>query len=198
MAVTLASLTKNLDKQVTKIMSRAAVRAVDRAMISARRYIVDKIRSVLNVRAKAVNELIVIRKAGGGDDGKVTGSLELKDRPFRLVEFQPRARRVRTTRGPRTGVTVQVKQARKLVGGGFLATMPSGHTGIYKRVPNTRMPSKKNQNKEKIVELFSTRPTDLLGEDSSFMKETEEYASQRFEVEFEREFAFYAQKEFGG
>jgi hypothetical protein len=184
----MATLAKvgTLDKLVSKITARAARRAIDRALVSTRKRVSELIRSQLNIRAKAVNELVVINKAFGGEDGKLQGTLEIRDRPFRLVEFQPRVKRISTSKGMRTGVTVKVKQTRKLVQGGFLATMPSGHEGIFKRKGAGQYP---------IVELFTTRPTDLLEEGGNFLKETQTFAEERFKLEYEREFNYQINRE---
>lgn len=55
--------------------------------------------------------------------GNLKASLIAKGRPIPLVEFAAR----QTSKG----VTVSVKEGRKLVPGAFIATMPGGHTGVF-------------------------------------------------------------------
>lgn len=45
-----------------------------------------------------------------------------------------------TKRRPKAGVTVQVKATRKVVRGGFVAKMKSGHVSLYKRSAAHRLP----------------------------------------------------------
>lgn len=193
----LAKLSVNLPKLTTRVQARAARRALTRALTSARVRVSQRIREELNLKAKVVKEVLFIRKPFGSDDGRLTAELAVIDRKFPMIEYQPKPVRVSTPMGPRTGVSVKIKKQgpRKKVKGGFMAKMPSGHVGVFRRIPGKKMSARGKENKQAIRELFSTRPSDIVKEGSSYLSELQSFAEERFTVEYEREFAFQLDRE---
>jgi hypothetical protein len=61
----------------------------------------------------------------------LVGALVARGKPLRLIGFRPRE-----TRG---GVTARIGNKTESYRGAFIATMPSGHTGVYERVGRARL-----------------------------------------------------------
>lgn len=79
------------------------------------------------------------------------------------------------------GIRVNIKGTRKIVKKGFIATMPNGHVGIFKRVGTKRLP---------IEELFATSVRDVFKSDE-IIADVLETARQRYEKEFSSNLKFY-------
>lgn len=68
--------------------------------------------------------------------GNLTAKVIASGRPIPLIKYGAR----QTSKG----VSVDVLHGRKLIAGAFIATMPSGHTGVYVRMGNQHKKVAKN------------------------------------------------------
>lgn len=85
----------------------------------------------------------------------------------------------------RRGVTVAVNNGkRKLIKSAFVATLRSGHTGIFRRRGKARLP---------IDELFTTRVSDVF-DDTGMVPAVQERALDVFQSAFDRLFPLELQK----
>jgi hypothetical protein len=92
---------------------------------------VRRIRADWNVKADTVRRAMVVRRA---TQGKLEAEVRTSGAPLPLIAFGARQ--------TKRGVTTQVKKggARVLVAGAFIATMASGHRGVFRRVGKPRLP----------------------------------------------------------
>lgn len=140
-----------LDGIRAEIADKALVRAInktaDQAKVQASRAIRD---AGYKIKAGTIKASITIARATATT---LQASVIAKGKRIPLVEY--------TARPVKPGVTVAVKEGRKLVRGVFFATMPTGHRGVYerdtrrgaKRVPYQRN-GKRNTKQLPIRELY--------------------------------------------
>jgi hypothetical protein len=111
--------------------------------------------------------------------------------PLEALEWRMRVKNVATPvsdypyRQVRAGVSVGInKGSRGLIQSAFVATMKSGHTGVFRRVGRGRLP---------IKELFTTRIVDVFN-DSGMMPAVEARGSAEFSSTFDRVLPMELQK----
>lgn len=100
----------------------AAVRALNRTATTVRAEAARRIGREYNIRIGAAKDEMKIRRATAAD---LKAAVVVSGRPIPLVEFDARQ--------TAAGVSVKVKGTRKVVGHAFLATMKTGHQGVYIR-----------------------------------------------------------------
>ena len=105
-----------------------------------------RIRARKRIPLKYIRDAVSVRKVDSGDIANMEWALELSGAPVPLSAYPHRQ--------TKTGVSVEVNQGtRTLVAHSFVATMKSGHKGVFKRVGKARLP---------IRELLGSRPVDAL------------------------------------
>lgn len=115
----LAKLERVRDDVREKAIVRALNKTADQVKVQAAREIRDagynlkvaKIKQAITIRRASKSELVAVVRASG--------------RPIGLINYGARQLK--------TGVSVQVKGGRKVIKGAFIATMPSGHRGVFVR-----------------------------------------------------------------
>lgn len=134
---------QNLERAITKTMrwaGRDAIRAVKASGSKG-------VRAKKRMKAGRVNASLVLTFPKGAkhiDD--MAWRMDVSGKPIPLVDFP--------NRQTKKGVSVAVNRGRRvLVVSAFRATMKSGHTGIFRRQGEKRLP---------IDELFSTRVSDVF------------------------------------
>lgn len=140
---------------------RVIMRSVNKTMPGVRTDIVAEVRKSQNVKAGAVRKQIKVNKASVTD---LRASVDVgRDAFGRPVYGRGLGLPIIGYSGPRQtkkGVTVEIRkgQGRKLVKGAFVATMKSGHKGVFKRRGSSRL----RDRVEPIKELFTTSVPDAL------------------------------------
>jgi hypothetical protein len=172
-----------------KTLKQAAARALNKTATSVRAEAAKQIKQQLpglkssDIKADAFE----IVKANSKDDLRTMRSiLVVKGKPIPLVKFAARTRGVRTDRGKRVGVTVNVKGTRKMVQHAFLATI-NGYTGIFQRKGKDRGPAK---------QLFSTSVTDIF-KSREFLRGLKAFALERLRTVLQQELNFELTKQQG-
>lgn len=109
------------------IRDKATVRALNKVAAQAKVAGSREIRAAgYNLKAAKIKAQFKIRQASSGNPVAV---ITCSGKPIPLIEF--------SARETRAGVTVNVKNGRKSIPGAFIATMPSGHRGVFVRVGKT-------------------------------------------------------------
>jgi hypothetical protein len=108
------------DKVKTKAIVRALNRTADQAKVHAARQIRD---AGYKLPVGQIKAGIRVVKASAAQQ---TAALVCKGRPIPLINF--------SARETAKGVSVSVKGGRKTILGAFVATMPTGHRGVFQRV----------------------------------------------------------------
>lgn len=104
-----------LDKAVVNALNRCA----EMAKTEAARQIKDK---GYNFKASKIKEVIAIKRAS---TGHLTATLRVKRKPTPLIDFDARQ--------TKKGVSVKVQKKRAVIEHAFIATMPTGHRGVFVR-----------------------------------------------------------------
>jgi len=113
-------------------LKRAGSRALNKTATTGRKISVKEVRNEINIKAGAARKQIGIRRARPLNLKSV---LLVKYKPIPLAAYAG----VRQTK---KGVSVQMMKSkpRKLFKGAFIATMPSGHKGVFLRKGKGRLP----------------------------------------------------------
>lgn len=126
----IARLEKTL-AAIPKGANKAIMRAVNKTATTVRSKIVKSYASWLNLRQKSIREQTVLTKA---KYSRLYAVIKIKSERFKLIAFKARA----TPRGVR--YKILKSSGPKTEAGTFIATMPSGHTGVYHRTSPKRLP----------------------------------------------------------
>jgi Prophage minor tail protein Z (GPZ) len=115
--------------QVTREAARKAIpRALNKVATTARAEAARAIKDAgYGMKIGAIKNAISILRAS---DGELIVYIRATGRPLPLIAFG--ARQVSG------GVSVQVKHGRKVIKNAFIATMKSGHKGVFQRVDGSR------------------------------------------------------------
>jgi hypothetical protein len=117
-------------------LKRALVRALKKAGATARK----------RIRPRYITRALTLRRVRGGDVAAMSWALDVDGAPVPLVAYPHRQ--------TKEGVSVEVNRGKRtLVKGSFVATMKSGHKGVFRRRGTARLP---------IDELRGSRPVDAL------------------------------------
>lgn len=117
--------------------TRAVVRALNRAIGSARTVETRSISGDTGLKQADVRDALTMTKASQ-DNLTATLSAGMKRMP--LIEFK--ARGPVPSRGKGRGVSYQLQGGRGTIPNAFLATMASGHQGVFARSGKSRLPIK--------------------------------------------------------
>lgn len=130
----------------TGALRRALSKAGSTALRDMRSEASKRVRELKRIKPKYIRDAITLVKPRGLDTAKMDWVLTVSGKPVPLVAYPNR----QTTKG----VTVEVNRGKRtLLKGAFLATMTSGHKGVFRRVGAARFP---------IKELLGSRPLDAL------------------------------------
>jgi len=140
-------------------LKRALAKAGASALRAMRSEASKRIRARKRIRASYIARALSLAKPRGGDIAGMEWALKVGGEPVPLIAYPHRTIKGKTGRGrigPRSegGLVVEVNPGKRTVlRGAFVATMRSGHEGIFKRRGLARLP---------IHELLGSRPVDAL------------------------------------
>jgi hypothetical protein len=109
-------------KGIPRIMALANARALKRAIISTRAYLSSALNKETGVRVKTIKGHIAIMHA---TPDKLEATVRVDGIPVKAIEY-------RAKQTP-TGVIFGTGSSRGFLKGAFLATMKTGHRGVYSR-----------------------------------------------------------------
>lgn len=136
----------------------AIMRSINRSLAGVRTDATAEIFSEINLTKRKIREQFKLKKASRKN---LTASIRAAHKPIPLYDkSKPWGIRGQTPgmhfkgRRLKKGFSLQVKkgQARKTLSSAFVATMKSGHTGIWVRIPGTR----------KIKEIYSSSVAEIF------------------------------------
>ncbi len=111
---------------------RVIVRSVNKVGVSARRRVVDGIRQTVAIKAKDLrHRYVTLRKA---NYRRMYATIHISGGRIPLIRWGARQLK--------RGVSYRINRSggRKKISGAFIATMDSGHQGVYKRRGKARLP----------------------------------------------------------
>lgn len=139
-------------------LPRVVSRGINKTLQSARTQAIRKLAARSNLRQNIVRRAITITKA---NYNRWVGNLRLGGRRIPLIAFNARQ--------TRTGVSYKITDTRRTAPGAFIAVMPSGHRGVFRRSGSHRLP---------IYELFGPSIGGLVrNTDDAFVREIEGQAA---------------------
>jgi hypothetical protein len=117
-------------------VTKALVRAMNRSMASGRTIMVREIAGDTKLKSKDVRDAMPLSEATlSRPEARLSASLK----KIPLIRFQ--ARGPEPSRGKGRGVTYRLGAgSRERIPNAFIATMKSGHRGVFKRVTSKRLP----------------------------------------------------------
>lgn len=167
---------KAFGSQATSAVRKSLNRAITGVKMDAAR----EVRAIYNIKAADVKKTFTGSKSAGGSL-RATARFSGNRTPLYRFGAQP-ARP--TKRRPKAGVTVQVKASRKVVRGGFVARMKSGHVSLYKRLGEARLP---------IHELDGPAVPQMLNNEG-VREKLRDAAADRFSRNLDHEMTYLMQK----
>lgn len=127
-------------------LKRALRKAGATALRDMRSEASKRIRARKRIRSNYISRALSLRRPKGGDIAAMEWALDVSGQPVPLVAYPHRQ--------TKKGVSVEVNRGKRtLVAGSFVATMQSGHKGVFRRRGKARLP---------IDELRGSRPVDAL------------------------------------
>lgn len=120
-----AGLLRNLDK----LQRKAAISALNRTGQQVRTAANRKIREQYSFKASVVSRSLKVARS---QFARLEVSVLSQGRRVQVIDA--------SARQTRRGVTVRIGKQRKLIRGAFIATMKSGHVGVFSRRTNKRLP----------------------------------------------------------
>ena len=103
-------------------LNQGIARALNRTIAMAQTQANKSVRSTYKVKAKDIRKTMVISKA---KQNNLTSTIKVSARPLPIYAFGARQ--------TKKGVSINITGKRKLIKSAFIATMKSGHTGVYGR-----------------------------------------------------------------
>lgn len=126
-------------------LKRALRKAGATALRDMRSEASKRIRARKAIKPRYITRAITLRRTGG-DVADMTWAVNVSGEAVPLVAYPARQ--------TKKGVSVEVNRGKRtLVKGSFIATMKSGHKGVFRRTGKARLP---------IHELRGSRPVDAL------------------------------------
>lgn len=127
-------------------LKRALRKAGATALRDMRSEASKRIRDRKRIKSRYIARALTLRRARGSDITSMEWALDVSGEPVPLVAYPHRQ--------TKKGVSVEVNRGKRtLVKGSFLASMRSGHEGVFRRRGKARLP---------IDELLGSRPVDAL------------------------------------
>lgn len=168
---------------------RVIARALNKTLTGVRKDAVKEIQKTITPKAKVIRKTFKISKA---TVFRPTGVILSTGKPLGLIHFKARQ--------TKKGVTLQIKkkEPRKFLKHAFIATMPSGHKGVFWReYKGTRGATRKGmayaaiprKYRLPIKELYGPRVPDILSNEP-VMKPILDKAKRRLRKNFSHELNF--------
>jgi len=127
-------------------LKRALRKAGATALRDMRSEASKRIRARKRIKVSYIRRALTLARPSGGDISDMSWALNVSGEPVPLTAYP--------FRQTKKGVSVEVNRGKRtLVKGAFVATMASGHKGVFKRRGKARLP---------IKELTGSRPVDAL------------------------------------
>lgn len=174
-----------------KAFFTAAKKAGGDGLRAARASAVKHIRTRKNIKATTIRDALVLQYAKGSHIDDLVWKLKVRDQKIPLGAYSPRQ--------TKQGVSVRIGRKRELLRHAFIATMKSGHKGVFWRDLDSRKLTRRQQaerNRLKnpgplrvkrlgIEELFSTKIIDLF-RDRGMVDTVNKRAQSVFSTTFKR------------
>jgi len=163
MGFKLSTAAKELSKEIDSIAKKleiAGVRALNKTATQSRNLASKNIRQVLNLKASRIKRILKITRAS---KNKMVSSVRAGYQPIPLIYYNG-VRQVKKG----VSVTMRKDKSRKVFKGAFMATMPSGHKGVFRRKSKARLPIKelKGPNPQKVfaenIGIITQQSGDIL------------------------------------
>ena len=124
----------DMSRMKADVADKATVRALNKTAAQVKTNAARQIRDVgYQLKVGTIKRALKINKANAG---KLTATVVASGRPIPLMQYGAR----QTAKG----VSVSVLNGRKVIQQAFIATMPSGHTGVFIRTGKTHKKVVKN------------------------------------------------------
>lgn len=177
MAEARVSIRGDRSKGIPKIMAMAATRALKRAAVSARAELSRGLNKETGVRVKVIKPRLTMKLPSPDD---LEAIVRVSGRRIPAIEY-------RAKQTP-TGVIFGTGSSRALLKGAFIATMKSGHRGVYSR----QRPSRSRKGKPRsspglpIFERFGV-PLSIVALRTDILKSALAVGEASFQKNFEHE-----------
>ncbi|MDY7537668.1 phage tail protein [Undibacterium sp. RTI2.1] len=128
------SVLRDMQRVEADVRQKATVRALNKVIAQVKTDVSRQIRDAgYNLKVSDIKKGLATFNATSGN---LTARCVASGRPIPLIRY--------SARETSKGVSVSVLNGRKVISGAFIATMPSGHKGVYTRTGNAHKKIVKN------------------------------------------------------
>lgn len=161
---------------VDKAILRSALKAGNRALRDLRAEAKRQVTRRKKIKSKNIlRDLPIVFPRRKGELQSLIWEMKVQGRMMPVTAYP--YRQVRGNHNKPGGVMVEINPgSQKLIRGAFIATLRSGHKGVFLRRGTARLP---------IDELFTSRIVDVFA-DEDLIPQLEDYTAPRMEAEFAR------------
>lgn len=132
--------------RIMPAIAKAVMKAGATALRDMRSEATKRIRARKRIKVKVIRQALVLRRPKRADIDGARWGIDVRGTKVPLTAYPHRQ--------TKKGVSVEVNRGKRtLIQGAFLATMKSGHKGVFRRKGAARLP---------IQELLGSRPVDAL------------------------------------
>lgn len=177
-------------------VSSAFLKSVNRALTTGRKEASQQFTAVYKLKSSEVKDRMIELKASRSRNiNDMSAALVISNRPVPLILYKARQ--------TKAGVKVNIRGNGQLVKGAFVATMKSGHTGVYTRdesrpsrhkwVRDTSKPKGGYSKTLPIKERFGISPFQFFKVEGNVPR-VERLISESFDTNFANDLPFYIQR----
>lgn len=159
-------------------VKKATARALNRAIGSGQTFMSRAMAKDTGLKVGDIKKAFTLRQAA---PDQLSASIRAGGKRLPLIQFGAKGKE--PSRGRGDGVSYNLQGMRKTIPGSFIATMASGHRGVFLRIGKRRTP---------IRELFGPSLGKVF---STFRPDGQRVAEDAFIKNFEHEFNFQLGKE---
>jgi hypothetical protein len=116
------AIKQQFSKLTTDKLNLGLARAINHTVAKAKSSSSRDLRAAYQIQSKYAKKALAVSKASRNS---LEGKLMASGKPIPLMAFKPRQNK--------QGVSIRVKNSRKTIKSAFIATMPSGHKGVFAR-----------------------------------------------------------------
>lgn len=132
--------------KLTGAIKRALRKAGATALRDMRSEASKRIRARKRIKVRYITRALTLARPKGGDIATLAWAINVSGDSVPLIAYPARQ--------TRKGVSVEVNRGKRtLIKSAFIAVMPNGHRGVFRRLGKVRLP---------IKELLGSRPVDAL------------------------------------
>lgn len=162
---------KNLRQVLGKSLQKVTAQALNTTATQGRTQSIRSIATELNVRKgllREKNRIVIIKTFKSIPIARMKAIIKYSNKPLGIIDIIG-VRQIKR-KGGGVAVTIKKRKGRRLIRRAFIATMPTGHRGVFVRTNPRRASEGKRDDRLPIRELFTSSPNHIAQYPSEIKK----------------------------